>query len=83
MKYQASTKKEINDLFPDRRMVMGAMGGAVFVDEKYEKFFVILDESDLAMILSPEDQETLNLVSFMEFNSEQERGVYLKEKGWL
>jgi hypothetical protein len=38
MKSEASTSEEIQARFPDKRMVKGTMGGAVFVDEQDGKF---------------------------------------------
>jgi hypothetical protein len=84
MKSEKSSSEEIKERFPDKRLVKGFMGGAVFADEKDGKFYVIEDEGTLASFLSPEDADLLEmLVRVNEFDTLQEREQYLKMKGWL
>ena len=68
--------------FPTRRRHRGFEGGAVYVAERNGKSYVIEDESTLAGLLSEEDLEGLELVRIYEFNSEQDRDCYLRNRGW-
>jgi hypothetical protein len=79
------TKKNpsLNERFPNKRMVKGFMGGAIYAAEKDGKFYVIEDEGTMAGFLEPEDRDTFNFVHVEEFASEQDRQQYLMKKGWL
>ena len=45
----------IFDDFPDKTLLKGFEGGAVFSAEKEGKFYLILDESTMASILDEDD----------------------------
>lgn len=55
-------------------------GGAVYTQEHSGKYNVAIDESSIASLLPPEELEDMALIKVPEFNSEQERLVYLASK---
>jgi len=71
----------IFDDFPDKTLLKGFEGGAVFSAEKEGKFYLILDESTMASILDEEDLPD-ELVKTIEFDTVEERDKYIKSRGW-
>ena len=79
-----SSSQGIEERFPNKRLVKGFMGGAVYTAEKDGKFYIIEDESTMADFLLKEDEDLLEmLVRNKEFDTAQDREQYLKERGWL
>ena len=70
-----------DDYFPDKTLLKGFEGGAVFSAEKEGKFYLILDESTMASILDEEDLPD-ELVKTIEFDTVEERDEYIKSRGW-
>ncbi len=68
--------------FPKRRRIQGFEGGAVYVAEREGKSYVIEDESTFAGLLSEEDLEGIELVRIYEFDTEEDRNRYLRDRGW-
>ena len=76
-------KYNYNERFPEKRLVKGFMGGAIYAAEASGKFYIIEDEGTMADFLLPEDEDLLDmLIRIKEFDTEQERDEYLKERGW-
>ena len=71
----------IFDDFPDKTLLKGFEGGAVFSAEKEGKFYLILDESTMASILDEEDLPD-ELVKIIEFDTVEERDAYINKRGW-
>jgi hypothetical protein len=70
--------------FPERRMLMGFEGGAVWLAENDGLYYVIEDEGTLADFIPDEDDDLLDmLINIYEFDSEPDRQKYLKERGWV
>jgi hypothetical protein len=69
--------------FPDRVLLRGFEGGAVYTAERGGRFYVIQDEGSMAGLLSEEDLEGVELVKVMEFGTEEERGEDLRGRGWV
>ncbi|MBV2130633.1 hypothetical protein [Arsukibacterium indicum] len=55
-------------------------GGAVYTQESNGKYCVVIDESSIASLLPPEELDDMDLIKVLEFNTEQERLVYLTAK---
>ena len=70
-----------NEYFPDKTLLKGFEGGAVYAAEKEGKFYLILDESTMASILDEEDLPD-ELVKTIEFDTVKERDEYIKSRGW-
>ena len=70
-----------DDYFPDKTLLKGFEGGAVYLAEDGEKFYLILDESTMASILDEEDLPD-ELVKTIEFDTVEERDKYIKSRGW-
>lgn len=70
-----------DDYFPDKTLLKGFEGGAVFSAEKEGKFYLILDENTMASILDEEDLPD-ELVKTIEFDTVEERDKYIKSRGW-
>jgi len=70
------------DDFPDRVLLRGFEGGAVFTAERRGKFYVIQDEGTMASLLNEEDLAGLELVKAFEFAALSERDAYIHERGW-
>ena len=70
-----------DDYFPDKTLLKGFEGGAVYLAEDGGKFYLILDESTMASILDEEDLPD-ELVKIVEFDSVEERNEYIKSRGW-
>jgi hypothetical protein len=68
------------EAFPDRRCIHRYEGGAVYVAEQENRFYVILDESAMAGLLDDEDLKDMNLVRFLLFDSDAERDAYLHRR---
>ncbi len=68
--------------FPNRVLLRGFEGGAVYTAEQAGKFYVILDESTMADLLSEEDLAGMNLVTVLEFTEESERAACIHKRGW-
>ena len=70
-----------DDDFPDKTLLKGFEGGAVYLAEKEGKFYLILDESTMASILDAEDLPD-ELVKIIEFDTVEERDAYINKRGW-
>ena len=70
-----------DDYFPDKTLLKGFEGGAVYLAEEGGKFYLILDESTMASILDEEDLPD-ELIITIEFDTIDERNVYIKQRGW-
>lgn len=72
------------DDFPDRALLRGFEGGAVYAGDRGGKFYVIEDESTMADFLSDEDLADLkdDLVKVLEFDTAAGRATYIRERGW-
>ncbi len=68
--------------FPQRALLQGFEGGAVFTAERDGRFYVIQDEGTLADFLSDEDLAGLELTKVLEFETAAERSAYIRERGW-
>ena len=71
-----------DDYFPDKTLLKGFEGGAVYLAEDGEKFYLILDESTMASILDEEDLPD-ELVKTIEFATVEERDEYIISRGWV
>ena len=69
--------------FPGYRKLLAREGGAVYLAEGGGMFYVVIDESAFADLLSEEDLEGLELQKTLEFDDAAERDAYLRERGWL
>ena len=69
------------DDFPEKTMLKRFEGGAVYLSEKNDKYYLILDEGTMAWILDEEDLPDC-LVKIIEFDSVDERDDYIKQRGW-
>lgn len=71
--------------FPAMRLVKGFEGGGIYAAERDGKAYVIENESLLADMLTPgEDDDLLAaLVRVAAFDSVAERDAYLQRRGWL
>ena len=69
------------DDFPEKTMLKGFEGGAVYLSEKNGKYYLILDEGTMAWILDEEDLPDC-LVKIIEFDSVDERNDYIKQRRW-
>ena len=63
--------------FPDRRCLHRYEGGTVYVAERENRFYVILDESAMADLLDEEDADGLDHVNVLEFDNDADREAYL------
>ena len=70
------------DDFPDRVLLRGFEGGAVYTAERAGKFYLIQDESTMAGLLSEEDLVGLDLVKILEFATPSDRATYVRQRGW-
>ena len=70
-----------DDYFPDKTLLKVFEGGAVYLAEDGEKFYLILDEGTMASILDEEDLPD-ELVKTIEFDTIEERDEYIKSRGW-
>jgi len=61
------------DDFPNRVLLYGFEGGAVYTAERDSRFYVIQDESAMAGILDEEDRAGLEFVKIQEFATLAER----------
>lgn len=71
--------------FANMRMVKGFEGGAIYAAEEGGKAYVIENESGLADMLIPgEDDDLIAALGprAREFDSVEERDAYLRERGW-
>ena len=70
--------------FPDMRFIRGFEGGGIYAAEQDGKAYVIQNESAMADMLIPgEDDDLLAaLVRVTEVDSVEERDAYLKKRGW-
>ena len=68
--------------FPDRVLLRGFEGGAVYTAERAGKFYVIQDEGTMADLLSEEDLVGLDLVKVLEFATASDRAAYVRARGW-
>jgi hypothetical protein len=68
--------------FSRRERLLAFEGGAVYTAEHGGRFYLIQDESTLPELLSDEDLVGLELVNVLEFESKEEREVYLVDRGW-
>ena len=64
-----------------KTMLKGFEGGAVYLSEKNDKYYLILDEGTMAWILDEEDLPDC-LVKIIEFDSVDERNDYIKQRSW-
>ena len=67
--------------YPKRTLLKGFEGGAVFLSEKNGKYYLILDESTMAGFFDEEDLPEC-LVKVIEFETDEERDEYIKDRGW-
>ncbi len=70
------------DDFPDRVLLRGFEGGAVYTAERAGRFYIIQDESTMAGLLSEEDLVGLDLVRVIEFETLSERVAHIRQLGW-
>ena len=70
-----------DDYFPDKTLLKGFEGGSVYLAEEGGRFYLILDESTMASILDEEDLPD-ELIKTIEFDTIDERNVYIKQRGW-
>lgn len=68
--------QSITDL-PDLKLFKRMECGAVYTQNHHGKYNVVIDESGLADLLSPEDLEDVALIKVLDFKTEQERSAYL------
>jgi hypothetical protein len=70
--------------FPNRRTHRRFEGGTVYVAERDEKCWVLVDEGTMADLLSEEDLGSPDdyLPKFLVFDSDAERLTYLRSRGW-
>ena len=69
--------------FPDKRLLRGFEGGAVYTAEREGRFYLITDEGTMADLLDEEDREGLTFGSVREFESEAEALAYARSRHWL
>lgn len=70
-----------DDYFPNKTLLKGFEGGAVYQAEEDGKFYLILDESIMASILDEKDLPD-KLVKTIEFDSIEDRNDYINSRGW-
>lgn len=63
--------------FTEMMLYKGFEGGAVYTHEHNSTFLVVIDESSIASILSPEELEGIELVKVIEFATAKARTDYL------
>jgi len=70
--------------FPLRQRLVGFEGSSLWLAEKDERYYVIVDEGTMADFLLPgEDDDLLNeMVKIYEFDSESNRQRFIQEQGW-
>ena len=68
--------------FTEKKCLARFEGGVVYTAEWGGRFYLILDESTLADLLSEKDLTGLNLIKYLEFETPAERSGYIQEKGW-
>jgi hypothetical protein len=68
--------------FPTKQLVRQFEGGSVHTAKRRRKWYVIEDESSFLGLLNEEDQAGLEFVRVYEFDSDDERERYLRERGW-
>ena len=71
------------DDYPDKRLLRGFEGGAVYLAEENGDYLVITDESSMWGLLDEEDLKGLSPCTVRRFDSEADREVYFKKRGWL
>jgi hypothetical protein len=60
-----------------RRLLAALEGGSIYAAESLGSFYLVIDESTMADLLSERELEGLDLVKVLEFESSDERAVYL------
>lgn len=72
------------DNFPDRVLLKGFFGGAVYTADRAGKFYVIEDEGTMEAFLSEEDLAEVrdDLVKILEFDTFADRATYIRARGW-
>lgn len=72
------------DNFPDRVLLRGFFGGAVYTADRAGKFYVIEDEGTMESFLSEADFADLrdDLVKVLEFDTFADRATYIQARGW-
>jgi hypothetical protein len=69
--------------FPEALLLVRSEGGCVYTADYLGRFYIIVDESSMAALLSEEDLADLSpaLVKVLEFDTAAERDVYIQERG--
>lgn len=65
---------------PDLTLIKRFEGGAVYTQDHKGKYNVVIDESSIADLLSPEDLDDMELIKVLAFDTEQERLAYLAKR---
>jgi catechol 2,3-dioxygenase-like lactoylglutathione lyase family enzyme len=66
--------------FPERNLVAGFEGGAIYTADRDGRFYAIVDEGTMADFLSEEDLAGLELVQTWEFATAEERAAWLARR---
>lgn len=74
-----NTYRSITEL-PDLTLFKRFEGGAVYTQDHKGKYNVVIDESSIADLLSPEDLDDMELIKVLTFDTEQERLAYLANR---
>jgi hypothetical protein len=71
--------------YPERDLLLGLEGGAIWIAEKEGRYYLIVDERSMADFLTTgEDDDLLNeIVKIYEFDSDQDRQRFIQEQGWF
>ena len=65
---------------PDLTLFKRFEGGAVYTQDHKGKYNVVIDESSIADLLSPEDLDDMELIKILAFDTVQERLAYLVKR---
>lgn len=65
---------------PDLTLFKRFEGGAVYTQDHKGKYNVVIDESSIADLLSPEDLDDMELIKVLAFDTEQARLAYLAKR---
>lgn len=68
--------------FPNKTLLKGFEGGAVYTAERDDKFYVVTDEGTMLDFLNEEDREGFEPVNVREFETAEARAAYIKQRRW-
>ena len=75
----------IAEYFPEKQLFSELKCGRLYLTEKENKYYVILDEGTRADFLFPGKEDDLlnELIKIHEFDSELERQQFIQVRGWI